>query len=223
MGVKDGIPGRRDGERGRGSWGEGAGGAGGAGQVLGVKRPRREWGKSREEQESEEEETDEDARQIPMPRDTPPPIPWRSHLPASTSNANLEPLGSARLPPTSQSPAPTPVLPPPQTSATKIYESAPQVRDLRKEAVASFVPDAVRRKLDAVRGKGRLLEEDDLKELERGGYTNVVVATTTTTNVAGERKKEDGGDEERFRKEEEMFERDVRMVVGVENVDDDDG
>lgn len=236
VGAKDGLPGGR--------------GGGGPGPGLGVKRPRREWGTSRGKEESEEEEeTDEDVRRIPMPRDTPPPIPRRPHPPpasSSASNANLEPLGPARLPPrppssstpdittTSQSPtqsiATTTTAPP---SVIKIYESAPHVRDLRKEAVASFVPDVVRRKLDAVKGKGRLLEEEELRELEKGGYMNVVVVAgggggggdAVTAAAAGERKKKDGGDEEEelFRKEEEKFEREVRMVAGVEDVDDEDG
>lgn len=252
--LKDGPSGRNEG---------GGRGRGGGGQGLGVKRLRREMeGKSKGELESKEEEeeeeeggredegdeeTDEDVRRIPMPRDTPPPIPRRPHPnPASTSapasNANLEPLGPARLPPssyppsdttattttTSQSPALAPLAPPPQPAVIKIYESAPQVRDLRKEAVASFVPEVVRRKLDAVRGKGKLLEEEELRELEKEGFTNVVsggsgggVASSATS---GELKKKDRGDEEEeFRKEEERFEREVRMVAGVEDVDDEDG
>lgn len=232
VGVKDGLPlGRREGEV--------------AAQGLGVKRPRRDWGRSRGKEESEEEEeTDEDVRRIPMPRDTPPPIPRRPHPPpastsasASASNANLEPLGPARLPPLSSSTPdsaitgttsePTASAPPQQPSVIKIYESAPQVRDLRKEAVASFVPDVVRRKMDAVRGKGRLLEEEELRELEKGGYSKAGGGGSGGGGV-GERKKQDGdrGDEEEedeFRKEEERFEREVKMVAGVEDVDDEDG
>lgn len=244
--VKDGPSGKNE---------EGGRGRGAGGQGLGAKRLRREMeGKSKGERESKEEEegedkedekTDEDVRRIPMPRDTPPPIPRRPHAhPASTSapasNANLEPLGPARLPSSlyapsdttattttaSQSPALAPALaPPPQPAVIKIYESAPQVRDLRKEAVASFVPEVVRRKLDAVRGKGKLLEEEELRELEKEGFTNVVsgggVASSATSR---EMKKKDRGDEEEeFRKEEERFEREVRMVARVEDVDDEDG
>lgn len=227
VGLKDGPPGRIEGGEGGGGRGRGRGAGG---QVSGVKRLRKEMeGKNKGEQESEEEEedeeTDEDVRRIPMPRDTPPPIPRRPHLhpactSASASNANLEPLGPARLlpssytpgdyttttPTTSQSPASAPA-----PAIIKVYESAPQVRDLRREAVASFVPEVVRRKLDAVKGKGRLLEEEELRELEKGGYTNV---------VGGEMKKKDRGDKEEekgeeFRKEEESFEREVMMVASV--------
>lgn len=248
VGVKDGLPGRRE-------------GGGGEGSGSGVKRPRRELGNSRGKEESEkeeEEETDEDVRRIPMPRDTPPPIPRRPHPPpaasTSASNANLEPLGPARLPPPlphsspipnittttttiSHSPAPAPSTTTTTTpaallqpSAIKIYESAPQIRDLRKEAVTSFMPDVVRRKLDAVKGKGRLLEEEELRELEKGGYMNAVLAgggggSGDSAAAAIESKKTDGRDEEKeeeFRKEEERFEREVRMVAGVEDADDED-
>lgn len=247
VGAKDGPPGINE----EGGGGGGGRGRGAGGQGSGVKRLRKEMEgknkgerKSEEEEEEEDEETDEDVRRIPMPRDTPPPIPRRPHpRPASTSasasNANLEPLGPARLPPSSykpddittttttttisQSPAPAPASVP-APAIIKIYESAPQVRDLRREAVASFVPEVVRRKLDAVRGKGKLLEEEELRELEKGGYTNVVGGGSTSA-TGGNMKKKDRGDEEEedeFRKEEERFEREVRMVASVEEVDDDE-
>lgn len=245
VGVKDAPLGRSEGGGGAGGKGMGAGGQG-----LRVKRLRREMeGKSKAERESEgeevnDEETDEDVRRIPMPRDTPPPIPRRPNPhPASTSapasNANLEPLGPARLPPSSYTPddittTTTTAQSPESASASapapaviKVYESAPQVRDLRKEAVASFVPEVVRRKLDAVRGKGKLLEEEELRELEKGGYTNVVGAGAATSATGGEMKKKDRGNEEKaekeelFRKEEERFEREVMMVASVEEVDED--
>lgn len=245
VGVKDGSLGRNEGGGGGGK------GTGAGGQGLRVKRLRREMeGKSKAERESEEEEdndeeTDEDVRRIPMPRDSPPPIPRRPNPhPASTSapasNANLEPLGPARLPPSSYTPddittTTTTAQSPASASASapapaviKVYESAPQVRDLHKEAVASFVPEVVRRKLDAVRGKGKLLEEEELRELEKGGYTNVVGGGAATSATGGEMKKKDRGNEEEadkeelFRKEEERFEREVMMVASVEEVDEDE-
>lgn len=119
------------------------------------------------------EETDVSVRAIPMPRDTPPPIPHPSrnrnrphphpqHAPnvqnATTSNltnANLEPVSSARgldTQPLSQpgsgssaaaaTAAAASPPPPPKT----VYEAKPIVRDLRKEAVNKFVPEAVRRR-----------------------------------------------------------------------------
>lgn len=179
-GGRSGGVGGRDGERG--------GGGGGGG--LGKRRRDSTWAE-------ESEDTDESVRRIPMPRDTPPPIPRpvRNHnhnlpVPTTTSsnnnndkpssssltNANLEPLGQSTrvIPqphPHSHSPSPStetnnkPVLP------KTVYESKPVVRDLRKEAVEKFVPVAVQRKLDARRGEGgRLLEEEEMSRLEEEGY-----------------------------------------------------
>ena len=50
------------------------------------------------------------------------------------------------------------------------YESKAQVRDLRKEATQKFVPGVVKRKIDAVRGRGGLIEEEELEKLEAEGY-----------------------------------------------------
>ncbi len=119
------------------------------------------------------EETDASVRAIPMPRDTPPPIPHPSrnrnrphphphHAPnvqnATTSNltnANLEPVSSARGldtqplsqpgPGSSAASATAAAASPPPPPKT-VYEAKPIVRDLRKEAVNKFVPEAVRRR-----------------------------------------------------------------------------
>lgn len=154
----------------------GVGGRGGGG---GLGKRTRDSTRVRESEESSD--TDESVRQIPMPRDTPPPIPrpiqrYRNQLPApadndkvSLTNANLEPLGhSTRVLPQPHYPSKEANnRPEPKT----VYESKPVVRDLRKEAVAKFVPVAVQRKLDASRGEGgHLLEEEEMSQLERGGY-----------------------------------------------------
>ncbi|KAI3394781.1 hypothetical protein diail_2250 [Diaporthe ilicicola] len=118
----------------------------------------------------------EDVRSIPMPRDTPPPIPkdvmdrWWAKRRArmnENKNANLEPLGGGndrggrgeRQPSTSA----------PVAEAKTVYESKPIVRDLRKEAVA-FVPSVVRQKLDKTQGKGGLMEPEEADRLEKEGY-----------------------------------------------------
>ena len=44
------------------------------------------------------------------------------------------------------------------------------MRDLRKEATQKFVPSIVKRKIDASKGKGKLLEEDEVEKLEKEGY-----------------------------------------------------
>lgn len=113
-----------------------------------------------------------------MPRDTPPPIPrQRPRLTGSRpggggGNANTEPLGAGREHLQDRaSETPDLSLPPkPVAAVQKVYESAPQVRDLRKEATQRFMPTVVKRKIDASKGQGKLLEEHELDRLEREGY-----------------------------------------------------
>ena len=195
--------------------------SGGGGVLLG-KRGRGEGGgrarereKREREREVEESSTDESVRQIPMPRDTPPPLPrvWRG---CRAGNANAEPLGRGREgrvvggggevaggagagvgDAEARTPQPSQV----------VYEAKPAVRDLRREAVQRFVPGAVARKLGAKRGEGsRLLEEEEVERLEREGY--------------GDRRGK-RGEEQALREEEDSFEREVRGVgVEVEEVED---
>jgi hypothetical protein len=54
--------------------------------------------------------------------------------------------------------------------AKTVYEAAPAIRDLRREAVSAFVPAAVRAKMEKAGGRGGLVEEKEAEELERGGY-----------------------------------------------------
>ena len=167
--------GGRMGGRGRG-YGEGRGGYTGLG-----KRARED----EEEGGSSGSSTDESVRNIPWPRDTPPPIPHHHRQRNATNNPNEEPLGASRLPPsshrngegegevvvpdTSLPPKPKPIV---VKEAKTTYESAPVVRDLQKEATSRFVPSAVRRKIEMKKGKvgGRLLEEEEVRGLEREGY-----------------------------------------------------
>ncbi|KAK5195622.1 hypothetical protein LTR99_002148 [Exophiala xenobiotica] len=102
-------------------------------------------------------DTDESVRRIPMPEDTPPPIPreFRRNFRREgeeTSNPSIPPR-------------PAPVV-------KTTYESAPQIRDLKKEAVNRFVPDVVRRKQEAAKGgpTGRLIEPEEMDRLEAEGY-----------------------------------------------------
>lgn len=93
--------------------------------------------------------TDEDVRRIPMPRDTPPPIPYRA--------PNINQQGAATSAP-----------------AKTVYSAAPQVRNLQKEATSKFVPAAVAAKLKALKGDvapgGRYLEPEEVDALEAAGY-----------------------------------------------------
>ncbi|KAF2116692.1 WW domain binding protein 11-domain-containing protein [Lophiotrema nucula] len=126
-----GDRGGRGGSRGRGRGG-----------VLGKR------GRDGERLHEESSDTDDDVGDIPMPRDTPPPIPHRKR-------GRDEP----------EAPQPEP------KKAQIVYESAPVVRDLRKEA-AKFVPAAVAQKLKLAKGQveGRLLEPEEYERLEQEGY-----------------------------------------------------
>jgi hypothetical protein len=118
-----------------------------------------------------------------MPKDTPPPIPGevlRKLEFGGKRNANFTPLeeGKMRLPPRplgmnsevggGQNEEDTRAQ---KKNVKTVYEAAPAVRDLRKEAVSKFVPNVVRQKIDARTGKnGRLLEPEELERLDAEGY-----------------------------------------------------
>jgi WW domain binding protein 11 len=126
--------------------------------------------------ESSGSETDESIRRIPMPKDTPPPIPHAyrrtNHNRPVNANANMEPLGEGpgggeRQPqPNAHTLPPKPII-----EARTIYSSAPLIRDLKREAVERFVPTVVRRKQEAARGVGgHLVEPEEMDRLEAEGY-----------------------------------------------------
>lgn len=133
--------------------------------TLGDRAPRlpqnrEDGGGGRKRPHQDESETDEEVRGIPWPEDTPPPIPnsaKRAQHGEQPQNANMQPLGDRRL-----------AEPPRQAKTT--YESKAQVRDLRQEATRAFVPAVVQQKLNALKGQGRLLDEDELQTLESQGY-----------------------------------------------------
>lgn len=111
-------------------------------------------------------DTDESVRAIPMPRDTPPPVPrphqWRAHRRSGQAGHQADGGDGVGGPSRGSSAAP-----PPKT----VYEAAPEIRDLRQEAVARFVPAAVRRKQESASGTGgRLVEPEEMDQLERQGY-----------------------------------------------------
>lgn len=196
---------------------------------------KRKWNEDRRShrenfpQQSSGSETDESVRRIPLPKDTPPPIPHTRNDRKGTS-ANLEPLASHRggeRQPNEDSPKP--VFEQPKTT----YESAPQIRDLRKEAIKRFVPDVVRKKQDAVKGTGGLVEPEELDKLEREGYLGQMSGdslvtipqqsskmpsrpspgTTSTMDLDAEAR--------RLAEEEERFRREMKHVQ-MEEVEDED-
>ena len=152
--------------------------SGDGGGVLGKRR--RDGDGGGDGGSSSESDVPDDVRRIPMPRDTPPPIPkevldrwYAKRRAARSANANLEPLGEGRRRfgggedgggEEVKAAAAAPV------EAKTVYEAKPVVRDLRKEAVSAFVPTAVRMKIDKGKGKGGLLEPEEADRLEREGY-----------------------------------------------------
>lgn len=237
-------------EGGRGGRGGGQRGRGRGDDGLGKRR--RESTRARESEESGEE-TDESVRRIPMPRDTPPPIPRPARQrpfptinndsdKSSLTNANREPLGRPTRVLTYDPHSPSPASNNHKPAEPKtIYESKPVVRDLRKEAVEKFVPVAVQRKLDARRGEGgRLLEEDEMSRLEKEGYGvvgggggrrmkdeveekgegNISTENSGTAdeyNKSGQVEREERRRREemsRLREEEERFERELALEDG---------
>lgn len=133
---------------------------------------------------SSDSDVPEDVKNIPMPRDTPPPIPkevldkwWAKRRAKRAANANDMPLGRDRgiggegREESHQAPAPV-------VEAKTVYEAKPMVRDLRKEAVA-FVPTVVRTKLDKGQGKAGLIEPEEADKLEQEGYLKTAAATGT--------------------------------------------
>lgn len=182
-GKRDGGERRDSGTRDRGSRGGG---------VLG-KRRRDGSGWKQHADEPESSETDEDAREIPMPTDleNEPPIPRKPRRP---QNANDTPMGEPRLPHA------LPEKPP--VKAQTVYESAPQIRNLQKEAVSRFVPAAVAAKRKLAQGQGRLMEPEEADRLERGGY----LGTSTSKKPPQQSVDGMGDEEERFRREMDELE-----------------
>jgi hypothetical protein len=159
---------------GRGTGRQGGGGPGGGG-VLGKRR------RDAEDGSSSDSDVPGDVKSIPMPRDTPPPIPkeildaWYAKRRARR-NANQEPLGREGRVQSENSPVPA-------VEAKTVYEAKPVVRDLKKEAVSAFVPSAVRMKLEKGKGQGGLLEPDEADQLEREGYLQTSEQTGTARGL----------------------------------------
>ncbi|KAI4861456.1 WW domain binding protein 11-domain-containing protein [Hypoxylon rubiginosum] len=168
------------------SFGRGGGPrADGGGGVLGKRR------RGGDDASSDDGDVPEDVKSIPMPRDTPPPIPketldaWYAKRRAAR-NANDTPLGSRggrgqddnsnnNNNNNKQSPPSAPV------EAKTVYEARPVVRDLRKEAVSAFVPTAVRMKMEKSKGQGSLMEPEEADRLEREGYLKSTPGTDDTS------------------------------------------
>jgi hypothetical protein len=180
----------------------------GGGPVLGKRR--RDEQQQQRWAESDGSETDESVRNIPMPRDTPPPIP-RQHR-------RWEDQGDASH---RQQPHALPAKPETAAPAAKtVYESAPVIRDLRQEAVSKFVPAAVRMQQDAIKGRGKLVEPEEMDRLEKAGY----VQASRASSGPGETSQQTEEDIETALKqfEEETREPQQQHTVEIEEVSDED-
>ena len=137
---------------------------------------------------SDDDDVPDDVKRIPMPRDTPPPIPkeildeWFAKRRARRSNANQEPLGEGKG--RSERPPAAPVV---AVESKTVYSAQPIVRDLRKEAVSAFVPNVVQAKIDKSTGRAGLLEPEEADQLEKEGYMKPSTAhADTSSRSAGE-------------------------------------
>ncbi|KAK1836984.1 putative ww domain binding protein 11 protein [Podospora conica] len=149
------------------------------GAVLGKRR------RDADEASSSDSDVPDDVKRIPMPRDTPPPIPkeildeWyakrRAKRAAQATNANSEPLGDgsgkgSRDVGQGQRQGQRQTTPAQPMESKTVYEAKPVLRDLQKEAVSAFVPTVVKLKLDKVKGQSGLMEPEEADQLEREGY-----------------------------------------------------
>lgn len=155
-----------------------------------------------------ESETDDEVRNIPMPRDTPPPIPRRGRNNQSTDGQRE----THALPPRPTAPAQT------------VYTSAPVVRNLAQES-RRFVPAAVAQNIARQKGEGgRLLEPEELDKLEKAGYgdaSKVVEEATKEAQYKMMNAEVEGGPAANFDEEAKRFEEEMRNVE-MEEVPDED-
>lgn len=183
---------------------------------------KRRWG-SEVADASASEDTDPEVRDIPMPRDTPPPVPRRPRKQyqdqdrGQRGNPNNIAIDKPRL----DLPQKPQVKPVAQTT----YSAEPQIRNLRQEAISKFVPAAVAARLkqrQAMRGgggDGRLLEPEEVEKLEKDGYLDAKnAATEAAKEEAYTRIAQDGGPggTGSLAEEEAAFERELADVDMVE-------
>ncbi|UNI24327.1 hypothetical protein JDV02_010083 [Purpureocillium takamizusanense] len=143
--------------------------------VLGKRR------RGSEDASSSDDDVPDDVRRIPMPRDTPPPIPkevldkWYAKRRARRNAENAarqDDRGETDMETDKAKQQPAPVV-----EHKTVYEAKPVIRDLRQEAVSAFVPAAVQAKMMKGKGQGGLMEPEEADRLEREGYLK------TTTGV----------------------------------------
>lgn len=149
---------------------------GGSGpRVLGKRR------RDSQDGSSSDEEVPEDVRNIPMPRDTPPPIPkavldrWYAKRRGRRAgyNADKQDRNGSRDHGGGETRAGTAAKEERRGSALEpktVYEAKPVMRNLRQEAVSAFVPSSVQVKMTKSAGQGALVEPEEADKLELEGY-----------------------------------------------------
>lgn len=151
--------------------------------VLGKRR------RDRDDDLSSDGDVPDDVKNIPMPRDTPPPVPkeildkWYAKRRANrATNANDTPLGQREGQASRQESRQEERTPAPPAEARTVYEAKPIVRDLKKEAVSAFMPAAVRMKMQKSSGQGGLMEPEEADRLEEEGYLRTTPRTASPSN-----------------------------------------
>lgn len=183
---------------------QGEGARRGGDGVLGKRR--RGSDETRMPRDSDSSDTDEDVRRIPMPRDTPPPIPRQNRR----RDGNVPEQVTGR-----SGPHPLPARPTAAPVTKTVYEAKPQIRDLRQEATSKFIPAAVRMKQQSIQGQGKLLEPEELDKLEKAGYN----AGPAPQVQIGDSSDVDGL--KSLEEEERRFNQELRTVQ-MEEVEDED-
>lgn len=186
---------------------QGPGRDGGAG-VLGKRR--RDSDSRRFPADRDGSETDEEVRRIPMPRDTPPPIPRQPQRRRGPGGDNeiSERRGPHSLP-----------ARPPAVEHKTVYEAKPEIRDLRQEATNKFIPAAVRMKQNSIKGTGRLLEPEEMDKLEKAGYTAGAAAAKVQPQT--DLPPPSGEEQMSLEEEERRFNRELKSVQ-IEEVEDEE-
>lgn len=175
--------------------------------VLGKRR--RDQGFGRFPQESDSSETDEDVRKIPMPRDTPPPIPRQQRRrSAGGDKEDSERRGPHALP-----------ARPPVVEPKTVYEAKPEIRDLRQEATSKFIPAAVRMKQESIKGTGKLLEPEEMDKLEKAGYA--AAAAEAKAAPRADASHTTRGEQLSLEEEERRFNQELKKVQ-IEEVEDEE-
>jgi hypothetical protein len=143
---------------------------------------------------SSDEDVPEDVKRIPMPRDTPPPIPkeimdrWWAKRRARREAERAE-AGETAGPPGAKKDEKEKARPAPPPEEKTVYEAKPVVRDLRKEAVKAFVPTSVMMKMKKGKGHGGLMEPEEADRLEKEGYLKAAAPNEAgSTSAVGPQK-----------------------------------